>query len=189
MGCVCVSRGVLLSCLPACLRHCVCVSSVGTWAVNHPAFYPHSHSRVLTLSFTHTLSHSLSLFYTLLHIITHRPVIPLKTTRRSLTTQEMRNSLGAMGIDTTAAEARLRERSQSRGRKRSRWVLGVVCVCWCVAWCLFVVGVWWGAIACTVAHTHSYAEAHTQRASRPLLIHPYSLTHLFCCHHHHQQQQ
>lgn len=54
-------------------------------------------------------------------VCTFRPVIPLKhNTRGRLNTTEMRKSLGSMGIDTAAAEARIRERSQSRGRKRSR---------------------------------------------------------------------
>lgn len=66
-----------------------------------------------------------------------RPVIPLKhNTRGRLTTSEMRKSLGGMGIDTSAAEARIRERSQSRGRKRSRcsgdWGTPLAA------------GVWWG---------------------------------------------
>jgi len=56
-------------------------------------------------------------------VANNRPVIPLKhNTRGNLTTKGLRKSLGAMGIDTSAAEARIRERSQSRGRKRSRWV-------------------------------------------------------------------
>jgi hypothetical protein len=60
----------------------------------------------------------------------NRPVIPLKhNTRGRLNTTEMRRSLGSMGIDTSAAEARIRERSQSRGRKRSRWVEWHRCVC------------------------------------------------------------
>lgn len=64
-----------------------------------------------------------------------RPVIPLKhNTRGRLNTTEMRKSLGSMGIDTAAAEARIRERSQSRGRKRIRWARGTFgscCLCAC----------------------------------------------------------
>lgn len=51
----------------------------------------------------------------------NRSVLPAKHgTRGQLVITAMRSSLGALGIDTSAAEARARERSQSRGRKRGR---------------------------------------------------------------------
>lgn len=48
----------------------------------------------------------------------NRPVMPAK--HKAKQTEGLRTALGALGIDTTAAEQRIRERSQSRGRKRSR---------------------------------------------------------------------
>lgn len=48
----------------------------------------------------------------------NRPVIPAK--HKAKQAVGLRAALGAMGIDTAAAEQRIRERSQSRGRKRSR---------------------------------------------------------------------
>jgi nucleolar GTP-binding protein len=57
----------------------------------------------------------------------NRPVMPAKVgAGGKLQASALRASLGAMGIDTSAAEARLRERSQSRGRKRSRCAGGGV---------------------------------------------------------------
>lgn len=48
----------------------------------------------------------------------NRPVIPAK--HKAKRTEGLRAALGALGIDTAAAEQRIRERSQSRGRKRNR---------------------------------------------------------------------
>jgi nucleolar GTP-binding protein len=53
----------------------------------------------------------------------NRPVMPAKVAAGKRQTSALRAQLGGMGIDTSAAEARLRERSQSRGRKRSRCAL------------------------------------------------------------------
>jgi hypothetical protein len=51
----------------------------------------------------------------------NRPVMAAKVgAGGKLQASALRQQLGSMGIDTSAAEARLRERSQSRGRKRSR---------------------------------------------------------------------
>eukprot|EP00879_Flechtneria_rotunda_P017790 GHRR01018649.1.p1 GENE.GHRR01018649.1~~GHRR01018649.1.p1 ORF type:complete len:588 (+),score=193.65 GHRR01018649.1:154-1917(+) len=56
----------------------------------------------------------------------NRPVLPAKVgATGKLQAKKLRSALRAMGIDTSAAEQRIRERSQSRGRKRSRYRLYV----------------------------------------------------------------
>lgn len=53
----------------------------------------------------------------------NRSVLPAKhDAAMKKTTANMKKSLGAMGLDTTDAVHRARERSQSRGRKRERSV-------------------------------------------------------------------